>query len=331
MDIRDTRQLKSFAAQRLENAQAAGKIVLIFSGLVLGSSALVSLVNYLLSLQISKSGGLGNLGTRSILSTVQTMLPMVQSLLVKCLELGYLAAMLRVARGQYVSERTLKLGFDRFWPLLRLIIIEGLIYAAIGIGSVYLSVMIYLVTPLSRPVTELLMPLMQDSSILSSGLVLDEATYAQLTAAMAPIFAICALVFCAVAAPVMYQYRMAQYVLIDRPGLGAMAALRESRKMMRRNRLKLLRLDLSLWWFYAALLVTDLVCYGDRILPMLGLSLPMSEDAGYYLFYGLYLVLLFAVYYFLRNRAEVTYALAYDSLKPQEKQNGVVLGNIFNM
>jgi hypothetical protein len=40
----------------------------------------------------------------------------------------------------------------------------------------------------------------------------------------------------------------------------------------------------------------------------------------------------FCVHYFLRNRAEVSYALAYDAVKPEEKQSGgVVLGNIFEM
>lgn len=331
MDIQDTRQLKTFSTQRLERNQAAEKIVLLFAALALGSSALVSLINYLISLQISKSGGLGNLGIRSVLSTVQTMLPLVQSLLVKILELGYLAAMLRVARGQFVSERTLKLGFDRFWPLLRLLLIEGLIYLALEFGCIYLAVMIYLMTPLSRPVIQLLMPLMQDTSMLSSGLVLDDALYDQLIAAMTPVFLICGLLFCVAAVPVIYQYRMAEYVLIDRPGLGAMAALRESRKMMRRNRLKLLRVDISLWWFYAAVLLANVIGYGDTILPMLGVSLPMSEDAAYYLFYALSLALLFAGYYFLRNRAEVTYALVYDALRPKEKQDGVVLGNIFQM
>ena len=101
--------------------------------------------------------------------------------------------------------------------------------------------------------------------------------------------------------------------------------------MMRRNRLKLLRVDISLWWFYAAVLLANVIGYGDTILPMLGVSLPMSEDAAYYLFYALSLAILFAVYYFLRNRAEVTYALVYDDLRPKEKQDGVVLGNIFQM
>lgn len=333
MDIRQTRQLAAFAAQRLEHAKDAGRIVLIFSALSLGSAALVTLVNYLLSLQISRSGGLGNLGARSALSSVQTMLPMLQTLLVHCLSVGYLAAMLRLARGQYASPRTLKLGFDRFWPLLRLILIEGLIYTGIGFVSVYVSVMIFMLTPLSREVTGLLLPLMQDASMLSPGLVLDEALYGQLTAAMAPVFVLCAVVFCAAGMPILYQYRMAEYVLIDRPELGALAVLRESRKMMRGNRIHLFKLDLHLWWYYAALLLASLLCYGDLLLGLLGIRLPLSGDAAYYLFYALYLGASFALYYFLRNHVEVTYALAYDSLRPQPApaSGGAVLGNIFQM
>ena len=38
------------------------------------------------------------------------------------------------------------------------------------------------------------------------------------------------------------------------------------------------------------------------------------------------------IFYFLRNQAETTYALAYDSIRPKEQPgSGVVLGNIFQM
>ena len=56
MDIQDTRQLKTFSTQRLERNQAAGKIVLLFAALAIESSALVSFINYLISMQIYKSG-----------------------------------------------------------------------------------------------------------------------------------------------------------------------------------------------------------------------------------------------------------------------------------
>lgn len=333
MDIRNTKELKAFAAGRVEQAQDGNRIVLIYSGLVLGLSVLVSLVNYVLGLQISQSGGLSNMGTRTVLSAVQAMMPVAQMVVVLCIDLGYMAAMLRVARGQYVSPQTLRLGFDRFWPLLRLTLIKGLIFFGIGFASVYAATFIYMLTPLSNSAVELLMPIVSQSSVIDpTSILLDDATYVQLMSAMAPVMVIFGLIYCAFAVPVVYQYRMSDYILIDRPGQGAMAALRESRKMMRGSRFRLFRLDLSLWWYYAAVLGAMVVCYGDQLLPMLGITFPWSEEVGFFLFYALYLMLQLAIYYFLRNRVATTYALAYDALRPQEKpDNGVVLGNIFNM
>ena len=332
MNIRNVRELKTFAAQRLSHAQNEKRIAAIYAGLILGMAALVTVVNFVLGLQIDNFGGLGNMGTRTILSSVQSMTPIAQSLVTMCLDVGYLAAMLRIARGQYVSPQTLRLGFDRFWVLLRCTLVKSLIYFAIAMVSVYLGIMIYMMTPLSDAAVEVIMPLLSETSLLNSGFVVDDATYAQLTGAMVPAFVICGVIFCAAAAPVMYSYRMANYVIIDRPGMGAMAALRESKKMMKGNRIALLRMDLSFWWYYVVTFAATIVCYGDLILPMLGETLPLSADVGYFVFLVLYLALMFGIYYFLRNRVETAYGLAYDAVKPQEKQDGgVVLGNIFNM
>ncbi len=332
MDIANTKELKSRAAEQLERAGQDKRIVLIYSALVLGLSAAVTLVNYLLGLQISKTSGLGSIGFRSVLSTVQTVLPIAQSVVILCLDLGFLAAMLRIARGQYTSPQTLRLGFDRFWPLLRLILLRGLMFAGVGFLCIYLATMIFLLTPLSKPAMEILLPLVNQASALNPEVILDDAVYSQLTSAMMPVMVIFALVYCVAAAPLAYALRMSEYVLIDKPSTGALAAMSESRKMTRRKRLKLLRLDLGLWWYYAALLGAMAVCYGDRILSALGVTLPWSENVSFFLFYGAYLAAQFAVYYFLRSPVEVTYALAYEALKPEErKENGVVLGNIFHM
>ena len=59
---------------------------------------------------------------------------------------------------------------------------------------------------------------------------------------------------------------------------------------------------------------------------------PVPETVAFFGFYLLYMAASFCVHYFLRNKAEVSYALAYDAVKPEEKQSGgVVLGNIFQM
>lgn len=324
----NTKELKSRAAQRLEGAAQAGKIVLIYCGLVLGSAAAVTVVNYLLGLVINQSGGLGNMGLRTMLSTVQTLLPLIRSLMIMAIDLGFLAVMLRIARGQYASPQTIRLGFARFWPLLRLQILKGLIFFGIALFTNYAAMAIFFLTPLGKPAVSALLPLVS-SGVTDPAAIMASAAYGDFLAALLPMLAIWALLFLPTVAPVAYRYRMAYYLLIDNPRMGAMAAMRESRFLMQGRKVQLFRLDLSFWWYYAALSLAAVVCYGDQILPMLGVSL--SGDWSFFLTYGAYLLLEFAIYYLLRCRVEVTYALYYDDIRPKETSDGVVLGNIFQM
>lgn len=332
MDIRNCREMKNVASQRVKASPSQKKIVVIYAALALGMAALVTVVSHVLGLQIDHYGGLSNLGKRTMLSSLRSMLPLVQSLLTMCLDLGYLAAMLRIARGMYTSPQTLRLGFDRLWLLLRCAVFKGLIVAGVLFFCLYFSIMIYMLTPFSDAAVEIVAPLLSQTSVLDTGIVIDDATYAALMEAMIPAFGICGLLMLVLCVPVLYNYRMVHYIIIDKPAIGALMALRESKQMMRGNRFALLKLDLSLWVYHAVFAVTGVLCYGDVLLPMLGVELPVSAEAAYFLFYGLYLLASFAGHYFLRNRAETCYALAYDAVKPEEKQdNGVVLGNIFQM
>lgn len=332
MDIRNIRELKTFASERLSNARDVKRIILIYAGLSLGLTALVTVINYALGLQIDQLGGLRNFSTRKILSTIQSVLPIAQTMVSLCLNVGLLAAMLRVARGQYVSPNTLRLGFDRFWVLMRCTVIQCLLCCAVVMVGVYLGILIFMISPLSNDAVELLAPYLSEISILDSGIALDDAAYAQFSQMIWPAYLICGAAICILGAPILYSYRMVNYVIIDKPGMGAMAALRESKKMMRGKRLQLLKLDVSLWWYYLALAAASVICYGDVILPMLGVTLPWSEGVSYFVFYALYLLVTFGIYYTMVSKVETTYALAYDAVKPEEKKdNGVVLGNIFQM
>lgn len=332
MNLRNLRQIHQFAADRLRQSPSQKQIVLIYAALALGLTALVTVLSHVLDLQMDNFGGLSNLGKRSMLSSVQSMLPMVQSLLSMCLNVGYLAAMLRIARGMYTSPQTLRLGFDRFWLLLRCSIFKGLMLSAVVFVSMYFGVMIYMMTPFSDAAVEIITPLLSQVSMLNTQIVIDDATYLLLMEAMVPAFAICGILLLILGVPVLYNYRMAEYVIIDKPAVGALAALRESKKMMRGNRLSLMKLDISLWWYYLASFAATVICYGDVLLNLLGLEMPIPDTVAFYGFYVLYLAASFAVHFFLRNRVEVCYGLAYDAVKPEEKQdNGVVLGNMFQM
>ena len=330
MDICNTSEIKAAALRRLTDAGQAKRIAAIYAGVTLGLSALVTILGLVLEAMMSGATGLGGMGRRTILSSVQSMLPWVVGLITMCVELGYQAAMLRVARGQYASPQTLRLGFDRFWVLLRCILLEGVILFAIAFGGIYIATMLFMLTPFSGRVMEVLSPVLENVTLLSPEMVLDEALYDQLMQAMIPAFVMCAIVVAAAAIPVLYRLRMARFVIIDKPGIGALAALRESRKMMKGNCLRLVKLDISLWPYYIGCVFASLLCYGDVLLPMMGVRFPWSDTVSYYLFFAPYLAVQFAVYYFLKNQAEVAYSIAYDSIRPKEpKTEGVALGSIF--
>ena len=334
MNIRSRAELKTFAAQRLTQAPSEKRIVMIYTAIAAGVSLLNLILSYVLGLAIDQTGGLSQMTNRAMLSTLREVLPLVASMVLTCLEVGYLSTMLRIARGQYASPNGLRLGFDRFWVLLRSTVLQGLVYSGIGILCLYASVYLFLLTPLSNAAMDILMPLVSDTTILSAnaGLVLDDATYFHLLDSMTPMVLLFAAVFSLAALPVMYGYRMVNFILIDKPGYGARKALRESRRIMKHNRVSLFKLDLSLWWYYLSLLLITFVGYGDQLLYLAGIELPISADVGYFLFYILYVAQQFVLFYFLRNRVEVTYALAYDAIRPEEPQDGgVVLGNIFQM
>lgn len=332
MDIRNIRFMKTTASRRLTDAPHQKKIALIYAGITVASAALVTLFNYCLDLRIEQTGGLSNMGTRSFLSTLRTMLPLALSVFLMCLDVGYIAAMLRVSRGLYTSPNTLRAGFERFWVLLRYTVLQSFLFMGVMFVSGYIGVQIFLLTPLSREAMGILTPLVTESAMVDPTIMLDDTTYTQLMDSILPALVIVGVVYLILCIPLMYQYRMTYYVLLDKPGMSAWGAMKESYKMMRRNRFKLFLVDLSFWWYHGLCFLASVLCYGDSLLPMMGITLPFSGTVSYFVFYGLFLAAEFGIYYWLRNRVEVTYALAYEAVKPEEPKNeGIVLGNIFQM
>ena len=112
---------------------------------------------------------------------------------------------------------------------------------------------------------------------------------------------------------------MVTFCLADNPRQGALAAMAQSRRLLRGNCFALFRLDLSLWWFYLASLVINLLCYGDVLLPMIGVSFPWSSTVSFYAFFILSLAAQVALNYFAMNRVYAVYAVAYDALLDQQQ------------
>ena len=321
MTIRDRDAIFHTAGQRLDSNRAqAQRVLLFFLAITTALTVAVSLISVLLSDRISETGGLRNMGLRSVLSTGQNVLPLIQSAVLLGLQMGYTTMCLRISRGEPIPGDTLLGGFRRFFPLLISQLLLGLIYTGTAFMSIYAGTYLFMLLPASDRFYEILSPVLNSATVLSDAAVLDEATIAAAVQAMVPMLGISAVLFLLVFIPMHYRYRMVIYRLIDQPRPRALAALRESRFMMRRNRLALFRLDLRLWWYYLLQVLMVVVLYGDTLLALLGIFLPMSGTAAYFLFMGLSLALQWVVSWFFMNRVEVTYALAYDALLPKEQE-----------
>lgn len=323
MSIPSAKYLKKKASNRLQSGNDPKKVVLVYAGIVALSSLVVTVVQDLLDSQISQTGGIQNIGTRSMLTTADTVLTIAQLLLVMCLTLGYTGSMLRIARGQYASPNSLKAGGERIWVLLRTRLLQMLIMTAAAFALCFLVINVCLLTPLSNRVIAV-MGTVSAEELLSNGLALIA-----LYSAMLPIM----LIYLVALVPLLWYfsctYRMVDYLLIDRPQLGAFGVLRESRRMMQGNMKMMLRVDLSFWWYYLLQALVSVLIYLNMVLALFAIGLPPAV-----LYWGtvvLYLAADFALRYFFSNKVAVTYALFYDSLCPKQEQSGAVLGNIFQM
>lgn len=323
MNIRQRRAIHETARTAMNGAPDHRNIILLYSAICCGLSLAGTIFSALLSQRISGTGGLGNIGLRSVLSTGQSVLPIVTLLVTACLNLGYHTAILSIIRGYDANSGTLFSGFRHFGVIMRSMLLQGLVYFGVMLAAMYISSAIFLSMPSSERFIAVMEPYMSSLTVMDTTLVLDEAAVAAATEAVLPMVWILLAVGLVLMTPIYYRFRMVDFSLADDPRLGALHAMVKSRRLMRRNCFALFRLDLDLWWFYLGQLVVSLVCYGDLLLPMLGISFPWNDTVSYYLFYVLSLGMQMVLYYLGMNRVCSVYAVAYDALQEDLPQPNV--------
>lgn len=269
-------------------------------------------IQFLLSLEIEKTGGLSGMGIRSVLETAQTLISGAASFLLPFWELGILAVALRLTRQQYAEPRTLLSGFDRFFPALRLQLLRGFQYCIVLFLCIQFSTTIFMITPLSNGLEQAIAPLLTETAMENPELLAQQIMAAVSFWDFLPLVILVAVWACVLLLPLMYYYRMADYWILDAEKPKALIALHASRTMMRGNGLALLRLDLKFWWYYLLKLVAEVLLYADLLLPLLGISLTGAQAT--FLPLSLYSLVIFFLYLLARCYVETTYAGVYDAL-----------------
>ena len=326
MEILNPKDLQKKAEFALNRGREPKKVILYYALITTALSVAATALNIWMDSLIAGQGGLGNMNTRAVFSSVQAVLPMALTLVSLCLNLGYQNAMMRIARRQYADQTDLKVGFRFFWPLMRLLVLQVMLYSGICLLMYQLVFSLYSFTPWAEPLISLLLPYLEDP-----GLIMTEAVAADAFRLLIPCLILYAAACAVVIVPMAYRLRMANYCLLDNSGRGALAAMLESRKIMKGKCKKLFRVDLSLWPYYLLVAVSTVVLYLDVILASCAVRLPVSWDVVTYGCYAGYLLIQFVTAYFLRNRVEVTYLTAYDRIREKPEDQGAVLGNIFDV
>ena len=308
---------KAQAAQRMETATYnPRKLAGLYICVAVGVALVLTVLNFLLGLRIEETGGLGGIGTRAVLSSVQVIAQYAGTLLMPFWELGFLFAAIGLARGDAVRPDSLLEGFRRFFPALRLMLLRLVIYLALAVACLNVSSILFIMTPLSNKLNSLLAPVMEQSGDMLQ--MMEQLPMSQLQEAILPAFLLFVVLFTVVMIPVLYRLRLAEFYLMDRPGTGALAALLGSGRSMRKKCGKLFRLDLSFWWFYLLQALVVLISYGDGLLALAGITLPVSGEVGFFVCYGLYAAGQILLHTFFWGQVQTTYALFYDQAAIKE-------------
>ena len=307
MPISDPRSLRQKAAQSLRSAPNGSKLVLIFAGVAAGLSLAAGIVSMILDSQIAGTGGLSGMQLRSVLSTIQSLLNILIMVFVPFWSLGYTSVVLKLSRGEDATETDLLNGFRRFGPGLRLMLLRQVIGFAVAFAAFQVASIAFSMTPWAVPFYEKM-------ELGLSG-TMDEATMAALTEAMIPLLVIVGALYFVAMIPVTYRLRMAEFQLMDEPKYGALLALLQSNRMMKGNCLALFKLDLHFWWYYLANILVTALCYGDMLLPLVGIHLPIAPEISFVLFYVVAQGAQILLYWRCRNQVDCTYAVAYDALQ----------------
>lgn len=295
------------ARERLQGVNTQ-PLVLLHTGVTVGAAFVIMLLQYLLAEGIGNTGGLSGMGMRSVLETAQLVLQWANTLLLPFWSLGFLHVALLWAREAQADKRDLLAGFHRVGPYLGLMLNRAILTILVLVVSINISSVIYMMTPAADRILELAESFGNTDQMYDYLYSLDMEQIMVLLRSMIPMMVIGCVLASVLLIPLLYRFRMGEYVILDQKGIRGIGAMILSAALLRRRRWQLFKLDLCFWWYYGLkILCAVLMDFGPLLL--------IEGDFAYIVTYALYLVALFGIEVCFRPRVETAYACAYEQLK----------------
>lgn len=297
----DRKQFRQTAAALTGNP-GFKRLALYSAGAVAAANILLLLLQLLTDRLIQNATGLDGLSKRSGILTMQSVLDFAISIAAPFWSFGFYKVAMDIARNNQPETKTLLFGFQRFWPLLRLLILEILTFFCLAMLGGMAASMLYVNTPLSNALMKYIPTLEAAEQLTDPEAIaaLIEPILPSMILDMLPLFLLVFLAIGVLVIPWAYKIRLAHYHVLD--GLNhATVAMALSKQEMRGSRFALFKLDLSWWWYYLLLMLTS----APQFLP----KIPLLVSA--ILTFGLQVL----VQWLFMARVETSYALAYDWLR----------------
>jgi len=286
------------------------KLMLFYTIFALGSPLVMSLLNYFFSLQIHETGGLSGIGLRTALTTAQSVLETMVTMAQPLWALGMSFVALCWARNTPTNRLGFLQGFRRAGSALGLYVLQGFVFFAVAMVIFNICTSIYMMTPFANPLLPLLEPFFQENATPEQiEALLTPEWIAETVKVITPLLVAFCLIFAAVAILFSYRLRFAEFILLE--GSGPVRAMLKSIHITRKNCLQICKLDLSFWWFYLLLAASVAVSYGHILLSSFGVTLPISAEGSYFIFYTVGTVCQGLLFWQCQGRRLTTYALAY--------------------
>lgn len=317
--------LEQEAHSRLEQASYdPRKLALIHAALAVGVTFLLTVINYILTRQIGNTGGLSGISTRTTLESIRYILQLAATLALPFWEAGFLYCAMCYSRSKATQPKDLAAGFQKFRPLLRFWILQGLLLFCFAFVAIQVSSIVIMMTPWGEPIAQVSAQISADPAALEAGILPAGMDVAQVLEALVPVYILSGILLLVFAIPFFYRLRLVPYLIFDEQETRARAAMRRSRAMMKGNCMGFFKLDLYFWWFYLLQVLAALVSNLDVLLPMMGVEHSLNPDVAYFLFYGLYLAVTLLIAWAFRWRIETVYACAYNQILGQEEPDNAL-------
>lgn len=315
MILSDHRILKQQASDRL--CPEFRKLTLLHGAVTMGVLLLMTAAGLLLGRAINSHQGLSGMGSIGILQTVQSVLSTGVNLLLPFWEVGILYAAMRTLRGQNTDFPMLRQGFIRFGSMLCYYLLLMLLYMGVAFACMNLLMPVMVMLPIPPTLQEAL--LMMDMSALESPeqiyALLATIPQSEMLSYTLRILAVFAVPYFAVIIHLHYRFRFTPYLLLDEHPSRTLVSFVHSNRLTKGSKWKLMKLDLSFWWYYLLQAAASAIVFLPDALTALGITLPLPADVLYLLCYGIYALGSLALTWFAGAYVQLTYATALEQLR----------------